>query len=1285
MKGYQNPEKIYESSNSLVYCAFDEKNKRPIILKVLKKKAPTPEEISNFNREYELTRMLTGGGVIEVYEISKIDTSPAIIMEDIGGRSLADILKSIKLPPDKFLDLAVRITGIIGNIHQHNIIHKDINPSNIIWNAEKDILRIIDFGIATQLPREITSVKNPNVLVGTIAYISPEQTGRMNRSLDYRTDFYSLGISFYWMLTGRLPFESRDLLKLVHSHIAVLPTPPHGIDENIPEPISKIVMKLMAKNAEDRYLSAHGLKADLERCRQELRNTGSIPPFEPGKHDVSDKFQIPQKLYGREQEIRTLMSAFERVSEANTELMLVSGFSGIGKSVLINEIQKPIVKQSGYFISGKFERLKKDVPYSAIIQAFTGLARQILAEGDAKINRWKEKILSVLGPNGKIVTDIIPLFELIIGTQPDAPALGPVESQNRFNLVFQEFIKILAGKEHPLVIFLDDLQWADLASLHLLKLFTSDSDIQHLFIIGAFRHNETPDSHPLVLTLNEIKKSGAVVNHIFLRPLDVEQVSELLGDTLNRITGEMKSPAELLIRKTGGNPFFINEFLKSLYKKNLIEFSFEDGWSWDMARIENMQVTGNVVALMAAKIADLPENSQEVLKLGACIGSNFNLIIMKTICGKPEEDILPALKVVIQEGMLNIIDTMYRFSHDRVQEAAYSLIPDDEKTRLHYRIGNLELRNTEKEELPENIFYIVNQLNAGVDLVTEKSEKFNLAKLNLMAGKKALASNAYASALNYLKAGIDLLSKNSWQEDYDFTLELYREAAVAAQLTADYATMEKMAEEVFQHAVSIPDAIKVYETKIFACMAQNQLLEGIRIGLGVLKKLGVSIPEKPGKLRVVYELLLVKLSLRGNPVENLINRPEMKNPYKLAAMQMLTGIGTSAYYAAPELLPLVIFNTVKISVKYGNSIYSPYSYAAFGMIYCSILGDINTGYEWGKLALDLVEKLNTRKTKSRVWMVTWFFINHWKRPMRDSIKPLLEAYRIGLEIGDLEFAALSASTYTDYLLNCGVQLTEVEKEITKYTGMIKKINQDTTLNYHLMRHQTVLNLLGKSDDPRKLIGSSYNDDENKITFENKQATDVTALIFRYYYLLNLNYLFENYEEALKHAEFVKPYIDAEISSPYIPLFYFYNSLIRLALYPASKKSVQKNYLKKVKKNQVKMKKWASHAPMNYSHKYHLVEAEIARVRGENRKAGKHYDLAVKLARENKFLREEALALELTAKFRLGLNEEKIAALYMTEANHAYRAWGAIAKVKQIEEKYRYLLAIHAGEIDTEGR
>ncbi|MCP4176485.1 MAG: serine/threonine-protein kinase PknK, partial [bacterium] len=839
LEGYQHLEKIYESNKTIIYQGLDEKNNRPVILKKLNREYPTQEETSIFFREYELISKFEKEGVIQVYKKSTVDNSPLIIMEDIGGKSLAEVIPSRQLKLNEILNLCIRITEILGNIHKHNIIHKDINPSNIIWNMENNDLRIIDFDLATELPREITSVKNPNVLEGTLPYISPEQTGRMNRSLDYRTDYYSLGITFYWMFTGKLPFESTDPLQLVHSHIAVKPDSPHEINGNIPEVVSNIVMKLMAKNAEDRYQSTLGLISDLERCLQNFKNKGGVGTFDLGLQDILSKFQIPEKLYGRFTEINTLLSTFNQVKDGKTELMLVSGFSGIGKSVLINEIQKPIIKHNGYFISGKFEKLKRNVPYSGFIQAFTGLASQILAEGDEKISQWKEKILSVVGNNGKILTDIVPLFNSIIGKQPDIIELDSVESENRFTLLMQDFIIAIANKNHPLVVFLDDLQWADIGSLHLLKLYTTVSDITHLYIIGAYRHDEAPDSHPLMLILNEIKKTGKKTNNIFLQPLKVNCINHLLVETLNYPLEDTKPLAELLKNKTSGNPFFIIELLKSLYKKSLIEFSYDKGWIWDMAGISAMEATENVVDLLVGKIVALENDIQEVLKLGSCIGSNFYFTTLITICEKPEEEILNSLKIGIEEGLLNKIDNIYKFSHDRVQEAAYSLISKEEKKRLHYSIGTLKLKNTEKNELNEKIFYIVNQLNRGISFVKTESKRHNLSELNLKAGKKALASNAYSSAFNYFNTGITLLPENSWNKNYDFTLLLFQEATSAAQLCAEYETMEKMAGEVIQNAKSILDTIKIYETEIFACKARSQFLTGIRIGLRVLKKLGI--------------------------------------------------------------------------------------------------------------------------------------------------------------------------------------------------------------------------------------------------------------------------------------------------------------------------------------------------------------------------------------------------------------------------------------------------------------
>jgi serine/threonine protein kinase len=614
---------IYESANSLVHRGIKNEDNTPVILKVLKEDYPTPEEIIRYKKEYAITRSLNLEGVIEVYSQQEYQRSLVIILEDFGGESLEKWMKMspevyCPMPLSGFLKLAIKVTEILGDIHSNNVIHKDINPSNIVLNPETGQVKIIDFGISTRLPSNSPPLVHPNGLEGTLAYISPEQTGRMNRNLDYRTDFYSLGVTFYELLTGKLPFNTNDPLELVHCHIAKIPPTPHTPH---PKPIFDIVMKLLAKNAEDRYQSAWGIQADLEECLRQVEATGRVEDFPLGSQDISNKFQIPQKLYGRESEIETLLAAFKRVAGSEltspptplhppqsprrggrtedeafnsregsltppfprregglgglgcVEMMLVAGYSGVGKSALVQEIYKPITEKRDYFISGKFDQLQRNIPYSAIVHALGGLMRQLLSESEAQLQQWRRKILAALGTNAQVIIDVIPEVELIVGKQPAVPELGGAESQNRFNLVFQNFIRVFCTKEYPLVIFLDDLQWVDSATLKLIELMMTDIDTQYLFLIGAYRDNEVNSTHPLMMVLDELRRQEATINQITLAPLELEHISHLIADTLHSDTDSVKPIAELVKRKTEGNPFFVNEFLKTLYAENLLVFT----------------------------------------------------------------------------------------------------------------------------------------------------------------------------------------------------------------------------------------------------------------------------------------------------------------------------------------------------------------------------------------------------------------------------------------------------------------------------------------------------------------------------------------------------------------------------------------------------------------------------------------------------------------------------------------------------------------------------------------
>ena len=708
LDGYQINSPIYESANSIVYRGIREQDSQAVILKMLKQDYPTPAELTRYKQEYQITSNLHLEGVVKAYTLQEYQRSLVMILEDFGGNSLQMLLNDFGetqkvMSLEEFLPLAIQVAEILGQIHSSNIIHKDINPSNIVFNPQTRQIKIIDLGISTQLTRENPTLKSPNVLEGTLAYISPEQTGRMNRALDYRTDFYSLGVTFYELLTGKLPFATTDVLELVHCHLAKQPVAPH-LNTEIPLAVSAIVMKLMAKTAEERYQSAFGLQSDLEQCWQQLQTTDRIDSFPLCTQDISEKFQIPQKLYGREQEIETLLAAFARVSghwslvtshssqeqnkqqttnnKGQTEMMLVAGYSGIGKSALVQELYKPITQARGYFISGKFDQFQRNIPYSAVVAAFEGLVQQLLTETEAQLNLWREKLLTALGVNGQVIIDVIPEVELIIGQQPIVPELEPTESQNRFNLVFSNLIRAFCSQNHPLVIFLDDLQWTDSATLKLIELMMMSTDTEYLFLLGAYRDNEVSHSHPLMITLERLRKAEAIVNQISLTPLSINCVSQLIADTFQSNIEAVKSLTELVVTKTNGNPFFINELLKSLHADNLLYFdSSSRSWQYNLAQIKAVNITDNVVELMISKLKKQPTKTQYLLQLAACVGAEFDLNTLSIICEESAVKIFCDLKEAIQSGLIvplteldqQLLIQQYKFGHDRIQQAAYTL------------------------------------------------------------------------------------------------------------------------------------------------------------------------------------------------------------------------------------------------------------------------------------------------------------------------------------------------------------------------------------------------------------------------------------------------------------------------------------------------------------------------------------------------------------------------------------------------------------------------------------
>ncbi|NET64751.1 MAG: AAA family ATPase [Moorea sp. SIO1G6] len=1290
LSGYQVTEKLHESTNSLVYRGHRRADHQPVIVKMLKQAYPSPERIAWFKREYETTQTINLPGVIDVYSWEKLETNWVMVLEDFGGESLNRIIPKQEFTIAEFLHLAIEIVDILGQVHQQHIIHKDINPSNIILNQNTGKLKLIDFGISTTLSREISTFRNPNVLEGTLAYISPEQTGRMNRAIDYRTDFYSLGVTFYELLTGELPFPSNDVLELVHCHIAKQPTPPQELKPDIPPILSALLLKLMAKNAEERYLSAYGIKADLEECIRQWQTKGQIDAFVIDQHKVSDQFQIPQKLYGREQEISTLLAAFERVSQGASEMMLVSGYSGIGKSVLIQEVYKPLTRQHGYFISGKFDQFQRNIPYASLIQAFRSLAQQLLTESEQEIHNWREKLQGELGENGQVIIDVIPEVELIIGPQPPVPELPPTELQNRFNFVFQKFIKIFTQPEHPLVIFLDDLQWADRASLELIQLLMTAGDNKYLFFIGAYRDNEVNEAHPLTQTLEQLEKAKVTIKRILLLPLALTDVSQLIVDTFFVDSITAKPLAKLIQEKTGGNPFFINEFIKSLYSEGWLYFNYNyQKWEWDIEQIKAQPLTDNVVELMTKKVKELPTKTQALLKLAACIGNQFNLKTLAVIYEKSIQETATDLQSALQsgliiplsygyqlveldiEGLSNQLFVEYKFAHDRIQQAVYSLIPKVDTQAVHLGVGKLLLQNTSSEESEQKLFEIINQLNKGRELIEGQTERDELALLNLRAGKKAKSSAARQPALNYLQTGLSLLGKHSWSQQYNLSLDLYVEAAEAAYTIANYDQMEPWTEIVLQKAQTLLDKVKVYEVKIQAYCAQRKFIEAIKTGLDVLKLLGIELPEQPNQSDLTAEIEQIKSALGGRQPQQLMDLPQMTDPHKLAAMRVMNYLLSSAYVAMNQLSLVIWCRQVNLSIQFGNSPDSAFPYAGYGLILC-LLGELEAGYQFGQLALKLLERFKDKTFKARTYAMYKGFLKHWKEPLRDTSSVAMEAYQSGIETGDLEFAASTITGYAYALYLSGIELTDAKKEMEKAIAAIIQTQQEAYLHWTQTYMQAILNLMGEADNPCRLIGEVY--DEEKMMPVHLAAGDRSALMHAYSHKLALCYLFQEFQQAVENADQFEDYAANAGSSFFFTTAYFYDALARLAFYPDASETERAEILTKVAAKQEKMELWAKQAPMNFLHKFYLVEAERTRVLGRDSEARDYYDRAITLAHKNEYLNDEALAYELAGKFYLARNQNHVARHYLQDAHYTYQGWGAVAKVNDLEARYPQFLA-----------
>ncbi|WP_414624883.1 protein kinase domain-containing protein [Calothrix sp. CCY 0018] len=1353
ISGYRIIEQIHLSNQTVIYRGIREKDYKPVVIKLMRNEYPTSQEITQFRNQYLLSKNLNIPSIVKSYSLEKYNKSYALIMEDFGGIALSNEIErwafdGIRKSSDfinYFLDISIKIVSAIYELHRHQIIHKDIKPDNILINSNTKEIKITDFSISTILPKEIQFLTNPNVLEGTLAYISPEQTGRMNRGIDYRTDYYSLGVTLFELLTGELPFNNDNPLELIYCHISQQPPVKKIINSNIPAIISQIICKLMAKNAEERYQSAFGLKYDLELCLQQLQENQKIEHFELATKDISDRFSIPDKLYGREVEIQELLAAFDRVINPpkhhlikekelrkGVGIFFVKGYSGMGKTAVIDEIHKPVLREKGYFIKGKFNQLQRDIPFLGWVQALSNLIEQLLSESDTQIERWKTNILSSLGNQAQVIVDLIPRLELIIGAQPQAAELSGIAAQNRLKFLFHKFIKIFAIRKHPLVIFLDDLQWADAASLNFVKLLMSEnttinnpqlldkkSGIQMpdldrvntnnrnhaLLLIGSYRDNEVDITDSLNLTIKEIQEENVNITSIKLEPLDQSDLGYLIADTLKCELDSVISLTQVVFAKTKGNPFFIHQFIQTLYKDKAIEFNYENGrWECDVADVRKLALTDDVVEFMALQIKRLPSYNQKLLKIAACIGSKFDLKTLSTINNKSSEDTITELWESVLQGLVlpvgrdsfssnsddeiaaliidsddtkqsplsHCITSHFKFIHDRVQQAAYSLIPESEKQQIHLELGKQLLEKTSAESWEDDIFETVNQFNKALALITVQLERYELAKMNLLAGQKAISSTAYQEALKYLTTGRELLASDSWKTQYHLSLSLHEALAEVTYLTGDFQASEDFVEVVLAKAKTLLEKIKVYEIRIQAYGAQGKAIEAVNAALNVLKQLGIEFPENPSQSDVEMAIAQTTSNLAGRKIEELVDLPEMTEAEPLAAMHILSSAITLAYQSFPELMPLICAKQISLSLAYGNAPLSAFAYICYAIILCGIVGDIENGYRFGTLAKDLVEKNVFKAAYIKVIETFNQLIKPWKEHIKNTFHPLQKIHCDSINFGNFEFASYALVSYSYHAYFTGKNLNNLADEALIFSNIISQLKQTNSFYWNEIYRQSILNLKDSTKQVDNLTGEAYNEEQTlQVHF---QTHDGIALLHVHLCKLHLSYLVGEYVKALDNIVEIQKYLDAGTAMLIIPQFYFYASLTYLALYSEASESEQEDFLDKVAVNQEQMQHWANHAPMNFLHKFHLIEAEKHSVLEKNMQAMELFDLAIAGAKENEYIHEEALANELAAKFYLKWNKQKIAKAYLDDAYYGYIRWGAKAKVKDLQKRYPQLLS-----------
>ncbi len=1234
-----------------------------------------------------------------------------LILERPGGISIAEYCRANgPVAVKDFLDLALQLADGLGALHQAGLIHGALSSRKVVIDTESGFVTIA--GMVAGMSRSAAAAPdNGSGKAGAafslddLPYMSPEQTGRINRGVDYRSDFYALGTLFYEILTGAPPFTAGEPLEIIHAHMARHPVSPSAIRPDIDESVSGIVMKLLAKSPEDRYQSSQGLKRDLDYCLQCLGPGGTIPGFRPGGSDIPEYFRLPDRMYGREIELDLLCDAYARITEGGIGIIMLAGYSGIGKSTLVGEFQKQVTAQGGYFISGKYDQFQQDIPYSAVIAAYQSLIHEVMKAPADRIGVLRQKLLSALGANAQVMADVIPEIENIIGKSPPVSELPPADAHHRFNLVFEKFIQVFAAPEHPLTLFIDDLQWADPAGLKLMEAFFAGTRTRYFNFIGAYRNNEITDSHPLFASLKTIRDRKIPLKTITLKPISENDVNKLIGDAVHENLPRVKMLGRIVHEKTRGNPFFVRQFLQSLYREGLLYYDYETGrWRWHIERIAGARITDNVVDFMAEKVLQLTDAARHILQLAACIGNRFDMALLSSLAEKPFAQIAADLHEPVEMGFIVSREDIHRlytrfsihhpagegqgddneeagdfvleFLHDKIRQAVYSLIPEDHKNALHLKIGYLLLTGTDPDAVQNRIFTIVSHLNQGRGLITDPDQRLQLAKLNLAAGKKARDSAAYAQSLDYFIIGEQLLPDASWDENYDVLFALKQRRMECEYLRLNFSAAEEIFDVLQKRAATDEDLAGAFNQKMIMLASLARHDEALSIGLAGLKRLGIRLPGRAGGADVLKCMLMLKLKMRGKNAEDLMGMPPITDGRLLMILKMLSNLSFSAFLCKPYLAFVLTLKIFELTLKHGNSALSPFGYLTYGVSLCAIFKDYPAGMRFGKLALSANERYGTPEMTAKLYLYFGAGISVWVSPVCQAVSYNRQGIRSALDTGDINYAIYHIQSLVINLMVSGTGLTEIERECTRYFEFVEQAKDSGALNYLITTRQFIRALTGKTEQPALFNDSAFSEADH---IKKMEHDDIRAILYRHYLMkLRLQVIMGRPAEALRTARRCRRYLHYHMGTIVVPEYYFYCAIALADAADLASSAAKIGYVHKIKRLAAKLAPLSVSCPENFEHKHLLIRAEIARLSGSPLHAIDIYQQAVTSAHSNGFTHCHALACERAAMFFLKMGLDKMAAPLADTARREYRAWGASAKVEQVEAAFSGILPRQQG-------